>query len=242
MSETPNLDDLLDLSKGILAPVGFVARPDRESALAAANSRVGAPVYDALLTPPAPADSHVVLTEKSPMHRVALGGANGGAVTFSLKMNDPDSAEPVLLGALWELEDERTGAIQSYGKAMSAPKKTEKKNAVLYVDGDNEFSLDAARASSLRRLAIYTYAMSGIPRWQQPPVLEITFPDGGSITMKANPLLPMTRICVLASVYRVGDSFMVVREMEELRGQQSAVCTAYDYDIAWSAKKKEESR
>lgn len=196
-----------------------------------------------LITPITHARGRVALSPTSPSIRLGGEQSARGALDLTLTWRLPPShrgvrrSTDIHLGCLWQATDGRSGCVQSHGGHIRAPMDGP---ALLSLgprteDRGETLTLALAQASSLARLVIYVYAISGRPQWQAlEPVVTASLRDGARIESRVGVPPGAATICALLSVHRVGSTLVLRREGEYLRGQQSAVSTAYGFDLPWS--------
>lgn len=203
--------------------------------------RGGGAQTEMLRTPVEFARGRVMLSPERPSIRLGSPQTDAGAASFTLTWQVPAArvrpSTDMHLGCLWQTTDNQVGAIQSYGNQIRAPKTG---SAVLSLGARSEshgetLTMALSQLPQLRRLVIYLYAYSGQPDWRNlMPVVTMSIADA-RIEMAIGAPPPGTTICAVASVHRVQETLVVRREVEYLRGQQSAVGTAYGFDMSWSS-------
>lgn len=96
-------------------------------------------------------------------------------------------------------------------------------------------TIDLQRLPDLHRVILFVYAYSGRPQWRLlRPAITATWANGAKVEARIDDAPPVATICAAVSIHRVGQTMVLRREAEFLRGQQSAVATAYGFDLGWS--------
>jgi uncharacterized protein involved in tellurium resistance len=227
----------LDLSGGGLRTDGHGAVPAAVQA-----SRHTAPVP--LLR------GRTTLGATTPQVRVGGEQATSGSLqltlTWSTLPTDQRSVQAGLrrstdihLGALWEMNDGASGAVQELGGGdVAAPGYG---STVLRLGGRSEtegqtLTVALRQVGDLKRLLVYAYAISGRPEWEAlAPVLSATLRGGVSVDLRLDPAPPDAGTCAIASLHRVGGTLVLRREAEYLPGQQQQVAEAYGWDLPWAS-------
>ena len=197
-----------------------------------------------------PLRGRTLLTPTSPSVRIGGDQATTGSLqltlTWSTLPTDQRSVQAGLrrstdvhLGALWEMNDGQSGAVQTLGDgATAAPGYG---STVLRLGGRSEtegqtLTVALRQVGDLKRLLVYAYAISGQPEWDAlAPLLSLTLRGGISVEMRLDQAPPGAGTCAIASVHRVGGVLVVRREAEFLAGQQQQVAEAYGWDLPWAS-------
>lgn len=183
-----------------------------------------------------------ILNAERPSVRLGSPQTDSGSVFFTLTWQVPQGqhvrpSTDIHLGCMWQMVDDEVGAIQSYGNQVRAPRAGP---ALLSLGARSETSgetltMALSQIPQLSRMVLYLYAHSGHPDWRNLlPVVTMSV-DDARIEMSAGDPPSGTTITALTSIHRVQDTLVVRREVEYLRGQQSAVGTAYGFDVSWSS-------
>ncbi len=191
-----------------------------------------------------------LLNETTPSVRIGGEQATSGslqlALTWSTLPTDQRSVQAGLrrstdvhLGALWEMNDGQSGAVQTLGDgATAAPGYG---STVLRLGGRSEtegqtLTVALRAVGDLKRLLLYAYAVSGQPEWDAlAPLLALTLRGGISVQMRLDAAPPGAGTCALLSLHRVGGVLVVRREAQFLQGQQQQVAEAFGWDLPWAS-------
>jgi uncharacterized protein involved in tellurium resistance len=227
----------LDLSGGGLRTDGHGAVP---AAVQAAQHTAPVP----------PLRGRTTLGATTPQVRIGGEQATSGSLqltlTWSTLPTDQRSVQAGLrrstdvhLGALWEMNDGASGAVQELGGGdVAAPGYG---STVLRLGGRSEtegqtLTVALRQVGDLKRLVVYAYAISGRPEWDAlAPVLSATLRGGVSVDLRLDPAPPGAGTCAIASLHRVGGTLVLRREAEYLPGQQQQVAEAYGWDLPWAS-------
>ena len=183
-----------------------------------------------------------ILNPDRPTVRLGSPQTDSGSASFTLTWQILQSrrgrpSTDIHLGCMWQTVEDEVGAIQSYGNQVRAPRSG---SALLSLGARSETSgetltMALSQLPQLSRMVIYLYAYSGHPDWRNLlPVVTMSV-DDARIEMSVGDPPSGTTIAALTSIHRVQDTLVVRREVEYLRGQQSAVGTAYGFDMSWSS-------
>lgn len=190
------------------------------------------------------------LNATTPQVRIGGEQATSGSLqltlTWSTLPTDQRSVQAGLrrstdvhLGALWEMDDGASGAVQELGGGdVAAPGYG---STVLRLGGRSEtegqtLTVALRQVGDLKRLLVYAYAISGRPEWEAlAPVLSATLRGGVGIDMRLDPAPPDAGTCAIASLHRVGGVLVLRREAEFVAGQQQQVAEAYGWDLPWAS-------
>lgn len=215
------------------------------------RSGVPAAVAAARHAPPvATLRGRTTLNAATPQVRIGGEQATSGSLqltlTWSTLPTDQRSVQAGLrrstdihLGALWEMNDGASGAVQELGGGdVAAPGYG---STVLRLGGRSEtegqtLTVALRQVGDLKRLLVYAYAISGQPEWDAlAPVLSATLRGGVSVDARLDPAPPGAGTCAIASLHRVGGVLVLRREAEFLPGQQQDVAEAYGWDLPWAS-------
>lgn len=191
-----------------------------------------------------------LLNDTTPAVRIGGEQATSGslqlALTWSTLPTDQRSVQAGLrrstdvhLGALWEMNDGQSGAVQTLGDGASAAPGYG--STVLRLGGRSEtegqtLTVALRAVGDLKRLLLYAYAISGQPEWDAlAPLLALTLRGGISVQMRLDAAPPGAGTCALLSLHRVGGVLVVRREAQFLQGQQQQVAEAYGWDLPWAS-------
>ncbi len=191
-----------------------------------------------------------LLNATTPAVRIGGEQATSGslqlALTWSTLPTDQRSVSAGLrrstdlhLGALWEMNDGQSGAVQTLGDGTTAAPGYG--STVLRLGGRSEtegqtLTVALRAVGDLKRLLLYAYAISGRPEWDAlAPLLAATLRGGISVEMRLDAAPPGAGTCALLSLHRVGGVLVVRREAEFFPGQQQQVAEAYGWDLPWAS-------
>ncbi|MFV0461289.1 MAG: hypothetical protein ACK5MT_21250 [Actinomycetales bacterium] len=184
--------------------------------------------------------------------KVVIGGeqASSGSLHLTLHWNtvpsDPRAAAAgvrpstdVHLGCVWQFNDGTTGVLY-VGGPDSVPGNDAASyagNTVLRLGGRSEqdgqtLVASVRHLSHLRRMVLFVYAWHGHPQWQQlDPWMSVSLRGGATVELRPTPGQPWASTCALASVHRVGGSFVLRLESEYLNGRDHSGSAGV---IAWA--------
>lgn len=192
-----------------------------------------------LRTPVTPVHTRLLLNLQRPSVRLGPPQTDAGRARLALGWAAPPGGRPVdlHLGCLWQTDDGESGAMQSYGGSIRLPRSGE---PVATLDGGDgvrgeSISLDLTALRRLRRLVAYVYAVCGLPDWSLMPAVTMRLDGGGTVEMPVGAPPAGTTICAVASLHQVDGTLVVRREAEYLRGQQSNVAMAYDFEVSFAS-------
>lgn len=203
--------------------------------------------------------SKVTLTKNAPTVSLTKHGGAGG-LSGELRVNLNWTSRPqsgglfkrpqgsdidLDLGCLYELANGRKGVVQALGNSFQSRNDGP---PIISLDGDDRtgestegenLRIDLSRLAEIRRILVFAYIYEGSPNWAGADGVVTLFPRAGApIEVRLDESDPSARTCAIAMLENVGGDLSVRREVQYVRGTQSALDAAYGWGMKWTPGRK----
>lgn len=195
---------------------------------------------------PAPATPKVNLQKGQKVNLVKQPGGFG-EILINLNWKQPtgflDEPIDLDLACLYELKDGRKGSVQAlggnFGSLTSSP--------YVALDGDDRtgdnaggenLRINGTMISQIRRILIYTFIYEGTVNWKGADgVVTVKCPGSPEIVVHMDDYGSEKKLCAIAMLENVGDTFSVEKLVQFFNGQ-SSMDTAFHWGLRWVAGRK----
>jgi tellurite resistance protein TerA len=148
------------------------------------------------------------------------------------------------LGCLYELTDGRKGVVQALGNAFGSFEGP----PYIVLDGDDRSGTNAggedmyinlAKASEIRRVLVFASIYEGVSSFDQANgVVTLSPASGPPIEVRLDEQAGGSRMCAIALIESSGGELSIRREVQYIKGAQSALDQAYGWGMNWARGRK----
>jgi tellurite resistance protein TerA len=171
-------------------------------------------------------------------------GQNGKPLGLLKRLAPGGGAIDLDLGCLWELTDGTKGVVQALGNAfgrLDAPpyiKLSGDDRSGANTAGEDLF-INLAHAERIRRVLVFACIYEGVPSFDQANgVVTLSPASGPAIEVRLDEQAGGSRMCAVALIEGGAGGLSVRREVQYVKGTQSALDQAYGWGMNWARGRK----